>query len=218
MERKEEIEVLEKELADNLRKSVELSRNRLDEDLLIIEKQTRDQIEIYSNDIRNISIISGTVAPFSLTLLEIEQLGADPFLLIIGFSILLLNIVASQYFVRKHSTESNTKLVKANFNWLMAEFELSDMANEDLDSNQRIQKYFDYLKSIGESEKLLGIGTFNIEIQKVRSIVKRHYKITNLIFSIGSICIVLSVILSPLVNSISSFMRFADTIFALWIN
>lgn len=197
----EEIKKLENELKDSLKKSIEISQVRLDQDRLMIDKKTKDQIEIYSNDIRNISIISGTIAPFSLTLLGITELGANLFLLITGFSLLLLNVVVAQYFIKKYSTDRDTKLVKAEFNWLMAEFELKDVANEDLDPDQRLQKNFDYLKSIGESEKLLGVSTFNIEIQEVRSVLRRHHKITNLIFSAGAMCIVLSVIVGPVMNA-----------------
>jgi len=199
----EEIKKLEEELAQTLKKSVEISQVRLEQDRVMLDKQTKDQIEIYSNDIRNISIISGTIAPFSLTLLGITQLNANFYLLITGFSLLLLNVVVAQYFIKKHSTDKDTKLVKAEFNWLMAEFELKDVANESLNSGQRVNKNFDYLKSIGESEKLLGVSAFNIEIQKVRAALRYHHRITNSIFSLGALCIILSVIVNPIFQGVS---------------
>lgn len=187
----EEIKKLEEELSQNLREFAESSKARLGQNRAIIDQQIKNQIEIYSNDIRNLSIISGTIAPFSLTLLTIEKLNSNVTLLILGFFLLLFNVILAQLFIRRHVSDRDIKSVKAEFNLWMAQYQLKEITEGKF-------LPFDYLKSISESEKLLGVGPFDTEIQKVRSILRRYHKYTNFFFSLGAFCIILSVLIDPL--------------------
>jgi hypothetical protein len=193
----EEIIKLEEELSQKLKEGTELAKVRLDQNRGVIDEKLSGIVEVYSNDIRNISIISGTIAPFSLTLLSVQQLNSNAIVLIVGFAVLLLNIILAQFFLKKHISEHDVRLIKAEFHWLMADSEFKETIDENSESSTRVLKFMDYLKSMGEAEKLLGISAFNIEIQNVRANLRLYNKITNTLFSLGAFCIVLSVVVNP---------------------
>ncbi len=194
----EEIKKLEEELAQKLKEASEVSKVRLDQNRSIIDQKLKDIIDTYSNDIRNISIISGTIAPFSLSLLSVQPLDSNAYILILGFAVLLVNIILAQFFLKKHSSEHDTRIVKAEFHWLMAESEFSELESPNTESSAKTLKFFDYIKSIGEAEKLLGISSFNIEVQNIRAKLRGYNRITNWLFSAGAFCIILSVVANPI--------------------
>ncbi len=207
---KEDIKKIEEELSESLKESSEIAKARLEQGRNVIDQQTRNQIENYSNDIRNISIISGTIAPFSLTLLSIERLNLNTYFLVSGFILLLLNIALAQFFIRSYSSKKDTQLVRAEFHWIMAESEMKKMTDDSIQPHERVGKGFDYLKSISESEKFLGISTFNIEIQTVRAVLKKYYKVTNTIFSLGTAAIILSVVVNPICSWIMMLLEYVS--------
>lgn len=204
MTQEEEIKNLQDELDKGLKDFSETGKLRLEQGRLEIDKRVKNIIEIYSNDIRNLSIISGTVAPFSLTLLTVEKLDSNIYLLILGFALLLLNITITQFFIRRLSEGQDVKSVKAQFNLMMAEFELENTGNTTKDTTERVNQMFNYQKSISEAENLLDFGKYNLGIQEVRSKLRKYNKITNLIFSLGALFIVLSVIVNPIINWVIS--------------
>lgn len=194
-----EINNLEDELDNKLKDFSEQGEFSLKQGRLEIDKSVRNIIEIYSNDIRNLSIISGTVAPFSLTLLTVEKLNSNIELLIIGFVLLLANIAIAQFLIRRVSTGQDKKSVSAQFNLIMAEFELENISNTTKESNERVNYMSDFMKHFSEAENLLGLGKYNLGIQEVRSKLRKYNKITNIIFSVGVSCIILSVIVNPII-------------------
>ena len=92
---------LEEQLEKNLIQFLSSAEQTIQNRSQILSAAARELIELHSNQIRNLSIISGVIAPLSLTLLQIH--GFDiyvPFLLA-GFILLLGNIILSQLLLGK---------------------------------------------------------------------------------------------------------------------
>lgn len=200
-----EIRRLEVELNATLEKFSATGKFRLEKNQSIVDKTVREIVEIYSNDIRNLSIISGTIAPFSLTLLQIEKLNTNAPSLILGFSILLLNIILAQFLIKKQLKDKDTASVRAQIHIFFAEQALKESTDPSIPTTQRVSKNFDYIKEIDEVERLLGLSTMDVAIQDLRSKLRKFNKLLNTLFAFGAFCIVLSVIINPVIEWILNF-------------
>ncbi len=165
----------------------------------IIDEKTQSIIENYSNDIRNLGIVSGTIAPFSLTLLGLNNtLDVNVYSLVSGFVLLLFNIVIAQLFIREHHEKNNKNLAKAEIKWIFA-WDDSTKANDTrLEVRDRAIKQMDYIKGMSDLNELLGLTSFNTELLSARARVRKYYKITTSVFLGGVIFIILSILLNPL--------------------
>ena len=178
---------------------VENAKLRLENNQVIIDARIKEAIEIYSNNIRNLGIVSGTVAPFSLSLLSIHTLNVYfPFLLA-GFFILLINIVLSQQLLSKLSTDLDKKAIRAQFKHLMAESKIEEMQKTSVQG--KATTMFECNKEIDESEKLLGVSKYSTGHWEVIAILRKCNKWINLLFILGA-CLVM---FSTIFESIKSF-------------
>jgi len=192
----QEVEKLLKEFSEN-------SKIHLDQRRKILDEKIRDIINIYSNDIRNLSIISGVVAPFSLTLLGLEKLNVNSPILLIGFSLLILNIVLSQLFLNQQVNKDYGRISRADAEWLFASIDQDEIGSDPKYSADKVLKQSEILKNFDKLDNDLGLKTPNIDLFKKREAVRKRNKITIIIFAFGTIAIVLSVIVNPIMNQLS---------------
>lgn len=202
----EDIEKLENELKERLKQSAEISRQQLQYIRADITKRVQDVIQIYSNSLRNLGIISGTVAPFSLTLLGVEKLNTNLPFLLLGFSFLLGNIILTQFLLNKEATKDDVHIVKAQMQVFYAEGNLEKVEDINEISNNRVLSNFDYLENIRSIEKLLGDGShIDQNLTKLRANLRKYNKFSLFVFTLGTFFIIFSVIFYPLTNLIAQY-------------
>lgn len=195
---KEELEVVYKNMSDSGKVYLEQTRK-------ILDNNVKDVINIYSNEIRNLALISGTIAPFSLALLGTEKLNTNIGILLLGFSLLVINIIIAQFFLKKQSKDNDKKLAHAEISWIFASADLESIEGDKelLDKDSKIP---DYIKNTDKVSNFLGLDSMNNNIQIVRSDLRKQNSIVNIIFSAGAVCIVLSVLVNPLLEFIFYFI------------
>jgi heme/copper-type cytochrome/quinol oxidase subunit 1 len=116
---------------------------------------------------------------------------------LLGFSVLIFNIIISNYFLNKEVKKKDKKITQADINWILAKFENNTVKNKEEDTNQRVNSNFDILKNVSEIEKILGVGELKMDIQENKVSLRKYNKVSYVLFSIGSTLIVLSVIIKP---------------------
>lgn len=195
--KEKQIEDLNNELSTALNNAGSINEQRLLGIRQILDKENDVVVNNYSNEIRNLSITSGVIAPFSLTLININELTVNIFFLLLGFSVLIFNIIISNYFLNKEVKKKDKKITQADINWILAKFENNTVKNKEEDTNQRVNSNFDILKNVSEIEKILGVGELKMDIQENKVSLRKYNKVSYVLFSIGSTLIVLSVIIKP---------------------
>ncbi len=192
-----------KELEEKLRKYLKdfslITKRNLESKGEILNEKIRGHIDLYSNSIRNLGIISGVVAPFSLTLLNVDRLDVNIVFLITGFVLLITNIAFSEMFLRTKLENENFKLNKANLEWIFASVHKDTISDEKMDFQKRMDSMDEYTKSTRALDKLLGLESLDIEKAKIINDLKKSYKWMNLIFLLGCACIVASTFFNPLI-------------------
>lgn len=171
---------------------VDSAKLRLENNQIIINNKIKEAIEIYSNNIKNLGIVSGTVAPFSLSLLTISELNIySPFLLS-GFFILLVNIILSQQLLSEFSADLDKKTTRAQFKHFLAESEINKATTTPTQSKD--SPIFEYLKEIEDSEKLLGISKYSTGHWDTIGRLRKYNKYINSLFVLGACLIMLSTV------------------------
>jgi len=189
---KDELERLNKNIVDSGKIHLQQTRKAIDENI-------KDVISIYSNEIRNIAIISGTIAPFSLALLQAEKINASIPILLLGFSLLTINIILAQFFLRQKTDKNDKRLGHAEINWIFASDDLSNIEKdkEGLNDGSAI---FGYIKNTDELNNFLELDSRNSYILSTRAELRKQNRIINFVFSAGTLCIILSVIINPILG------------------
>ncbi len=159
-----------------------------------IDEEIQKVIEVYSNNLKNLSIISGVIAPLSLTLLGIENLQIQKYFLLLGFTLLVANILINQLFLNRKSKEYDKKSLDADIKWILN----SDLAITD--PIEKAKKNIERYIAGGEIEKDLDLGEYKFNIQKYRSDFRKYTQISSVIFTSGVIFTVLSIWFYPILN------------------
>jgi len=163
-----------------------------------ISSTTKELLSVYSNDVRNLGIVAGTVAPFSLALLGANQFDINTLALILGFSFLLCAIILSQFFLFRLSDAHEQRTSRAEISWAFAQFGLWQMEDVKNDPEKRINGMFDYQKRSQEVERHLGLrNTPSPHLLILRKKLRSYNLITLLFVSSGVILILGSVVLNP---------------------
>ncbi|MFA6459312.1 MAG: hypothetical protein WCV79_02875 [Candidatus Paceibacterota bacterium] len=201
---KEDLKKLEGELKKATDHFSEQARIRLGLTKSVIDKKIKDVIETYSNNIKNLGLISGTVAPFSLTLLTIQELNVNSIILLIGFFILLINIILSQQFLSEQTQDFDTRITKSQIKHMFAESKLQEINDPNKSPSDKFGLTVDYLKEMNEAEELLGIGEYDINALTSKNNMRKYNKIINTAFVGGSCLIMLSTVFNKIAVLISS--------------
>lgn len=197
MDNDKEIEDLNKKLEAGFEEQAQWAEERLAVAQAAIGNSIKEILSIFSNDIRNLGIVAGTVAPFSLTLLGVEKLEINILALILGFSLLLITIGLTQYFLYALSDSHDRKLRKAEVSWIFAEIGFWEMKNTNNDTAKRTNGMFDYHKRIQEAERTLGTKALDPNILILRKKLSSYNLIAFLLLITGLSLILASVILNP---------------------
>lgn len=196
----EEITKLETELKSQLDEFSKIAAKHLEQTQKVIESDTKNLIDIYSNEIKNLGIISATVAPFSLALLTTNDLDVHIPFLIIGFALLIFNIILTQSFLYFQSKDYDRRVARAQLKWFFAQGDLSEINDSTKTTSERASKNFDFYKNISESEQLLGISKYDLTSSKSRYTLRRYRSVSMIFFIVGTIYIILSVSILPLLG------------------
>lgn len=197
-----ELKKIESDLDTSFKESSKLHKMQLSITRDKIDIELKDLIHNYSNEIRNISIASGIIAPFSLTLLDIEKLDINISSILIGFILLLVNIAVSNFLMNRFVKNKDKKITRATMNWIFAEFNTKEMKDSDKDYNQRLNNNFDYMKNMDKVNKDLGFSYLNISNEKEKVELRKYNKISILLFIFGLSLIIISIFINPLINTI----------------
>jgi len=210
-ERKKELKELEEKINRKTKDFVEFGKS----ELALREDMISDQYrEFYSeslNYIRNLNVVSGAIAPFSLVLLQISSLDLYKGFLILGFVLLLINILYMQYIMFSDLYSKDKNIVKA---WLCHFFADSDLRNmEEKGCSESVDAMFDYIKHSEESERYLQANKayFNEETIRNQSTIRRHLKISFWVLVIAVLAIVGSVVLPQVMDTIELLMSLINS-------
>jgi hypothetical protein len=195
----DDVAKLQAEIDLKLKEFLQISKEDLQFRRKILDNQVKESIELYQNQIRNLGILSGVVAPFSLTLLNVETLDLNVTLLIFGFVVLLLNIILSLFFLHYFLRLIDTRIVKAELKWFAAESDKKAIIDNNFATFERTMKVFDYTKNIDELDDLTGISALNSNLQKDRGLLRRNARRIVFLFTLGTTSIILSVFVEPLI-------------------
>ena len=198
--KQKELKDLQEQIDQGLKDFLKLSETEVERISLLVSEKVEKQIKIYSNEARNISLISGVVAPLSLTLLTIEEIDLDKGLLITGFVILIFNIMLLQILNSINIKSEDKNLAKAQFNWMMADSSIFIMKNSRKDSSEKTLDMFKYHKYIEKARNHLGLNKIDIQNIKILKNLRDFNNITNIIFIAGVGFIILSITVPLLLN------------------
>lgn len=200
IDREAELEEIRIRLEEGYEQMFESGEKRLQfvEDALTAEM--KNMLLIYSNDMRNIGIVAGTAAPFSLTLLSIDRINVDVLSLVLGFCVLLLTVTITQFFLYVLSYSYDKRLLNAELGWLFAKGSLRSLSEKSGQPEERINHMFDYQKRVTEAERSLGVGTMDPIIIKLRARMRRYSSISFMLLLLGIILIIFSVIIPSILS------------------
>jgi hypothetical protein len=196
----EAVKELEKELEGLLAQSSKFAEDAVEQRNHVLNASVRELVTMHSEQIRNLGLVSGVVAPFSLTLLQIQTIDVSIPTLLFGFLLLLANIILSQFLLGKELNGKNRLMVKALLEYASASTNKFTLTNTKQPSLDRTNASFDLLKNIDEFDKLLGISPYSTEPMAANARLRTYTRWTVGLFSFGCGLIVLSVFLNPFID------------------
>lgn len=198
---------LQDELKKLLEQASNLTSNDVEQRFQILNTAARDLIAFHTDQIRNLGIISGVVAPFSLMLLQIENINTNFHLLLLGFVILVVNIILSQFFLHRELVTKNEKITNASIKYVFAFDSKRTMEDEKQELGNRTNGLFDYSKNLREFDKLLGLTPHDTEALKEKARLKQNSRYAISIFSVGCAFIILSIIVNPILRYLAETLQ-----------
>ena len=193
MDKATELSAINKEIRQNLSESVSNSQRRIELLKDDLELQLHNLIKTYSQEIRNIAIASGVIAPLSLTLLQVDALAIYPPILIFGFVLIILNIALSQYFIYIEVNLEDKRVSNVQVDLILADFSLFKL-NETPDEKlpERVLEFGEKNRRIDSA--LDGLGYSKIAKSKLdlRRRYLKYHSVTSILFMVGLILIVSS--------------------------
>lgn len=160
----------------------------------------KDLIGMHSDYIRNIGLISGVVAPFSLTLLQIEILDVYIPVLLSGFILLIINIIVSQVFLGQELSTRNRQVGLATLELISASSSKGIADSKDQSSVDRSEHTTEFFKAITEFDKLANISSYNLELMKTKERLGSYNRWITGVFGVGCGLIVLSILINPIIR------------------
>ena len=152
----------------------------------------KELIELHLIHLKNISLISGAVAPFSLTLFK--GANTNPLLLIIGFILLVGNIALSQLFLSKELEMESKNLTKVMVNYVLALGEKENLFNKNQNHPDRVNSVAElanYADNIDQA--LINNDQLNLKLTESHRRITRYTRLVMTIFTLGCFSILLSV-------------------------
>ena len=197
---------LEEQLEKNLIQFLSSAEQTIQNRSQILSVAARELIELHSNQIRNLSLISGVIAPLSLTLLQIQ--GFDiyvPFLLA-GFILLLGNIILSQLLLGKELNRKNKLIGKSVLEFISASTNKWTIEDKTQQSSERAIKAADFVKNIDEFDRHLGISPLSVEPMSTNERLRKYNRWMVGIFSLGCGLVIFSIFFNPLIQVVANIL------------
>lgn len=188
-----ELEVEQKRLIKEFSDSI---GNELEQKRLLLNNELRSLIGVYSDSIRNVSVISGVVAPFSLTLLGVVSLNLNVGFLLLGFAILIANIAISQLLLNVQIDLRHAKLGRAELDWISALLSKDIIQGKRTNDSEKVTHMSEYVLSNQKLDKALGLNLMDIEITQTGLKLRRYNRLMNGLFFVGCSCIIASIFLN----------------------
>lgn len=188
---------LKEELEGLLEQVSSSTSEGLDQKFQILNIATKDLVTFHTDQIRNLGIISGVVAPFSLMLLQAEHINTNIYFLLAGFIVLVANIIFSQFLLHKELIKRNEKITNASVKYVFAFDSKRIIDDKKQEINNRTNGLFNLSNSLREFDKLLGLTPHDTEglHEKVR--LKKNSGIAIKVFAVGCGLILLSIFVNP---------------------
>ena len=197
--RGKQIEDLNTQIEASLKESQELNRSILLNLRGRVETSVGELLLSFSSEVRNMRVLSGTVAPFSLALLAVAGLNISIPALLSGFCLLLLNIILIQLYLQFEADKQFGHTIRSEMNLGMAELDNEFLTRNSPDSVDRVSKSLALYTSINSIQRSL-TNTLNPESLKARARLKKFSRISTFLFVGGVFLIALSVIINPVCN------------------
>ena len=141
-----------------------LTEGGLEQRYHILNSAEQNLVHSHSEQLRNVGIISGVVAPFSLTLLQLDSVDVNVYLLLMGFGILIINIALSQILLHRELAKKNKLVTDASVKLNFASICRENLQNRDCTKKvSEIEPLSFFMQNIREVDKALGLSTHNLE-------------------------------------------------------
>lgn len=183
---------LQKQIEANLGEFSTSAEQTIQNRSQILAATVKELIEQHSTQIRNLGLISGVVAPLSLTLLQIDQLNIFTPFLISGFILLLLNIFLSHFLLDQELGRKNTLTSRAILEFVSASINKMRLDDKKQDTSTRVMPMADFLKNIDDFDKFLNISPHSVEPIHAKKRLSDYSKMVISIFGLGCGLIILS--------------------------
>lgn len=154
-----------------------------------LDQRISSNVELFLKEIKDISLISVTAAPFSLTIL-LSNLNISVELLDISFVIFMLNVLflnIGVWYVNNEFLRSTSSQKLEN---IVMDMSASDVNNNLLETNKRVNSLFDYFKSESKLE-----SKKKLEPYKQIQIVDKIRFLGIILLSLAIITLITSVVL-----------------------
>ncbi len=197
-------EKLNKELDALNQRMLELTEGFVEQRYHILDVSEHNLINIHTEQIRNIGIVSGVVAPFSLTLLQIESIVVNAHILLSGFSVLIVNIAISQVILHIELSKKNKDITDASVGLNFVANSRENLENGISTSSGEIKFHDLYIRNLREVDKKLGISKNNTESLMTKIRFRKYDKFIVYTFTLGCFLILLSLFFSPLAELVNT--------------
>lgn len=206
MEEENQLDQLNKHLDNLLDASSENMKKWFESSSQQLSTRLKELIELYSNNIKTVSLISGTVAPFSLTLLQVKLLNVNIVLIVVGFVVLVLNIVLSQILLTRELKTVDRRINRAMVNYVLALGDQQTINDKNKDHSTRVTSMADLTTRASELESLL----MNDKNQPSITLIDDHRRLSKFmnwvigIFAFGCGMIILSICINPILHFLAT--------------
>jgi len=206
MSKEEQLKQLEAQIQNSLVQFSDSAEQTIQNRSQILNAATNELVELHSSQIRNLGLISGVVAPLSLTLLQIQALNIFIPFLLIGFVLLLANIILSQLLLAGELNRKDRSMVKAVLEYLSASTNKWVIDDKSKPSGERVLKMSEFLKNVDEFDRSLNISPHSTELMSANARFRQYTRWVVGIFSLGCALIIASTFFNPLIQLVAAFM------------
>ncbi|MDP3772355.1 MAG: hypothetical protein Q8Q94_03210 [bacterium] len=198
---------LENELETSLKNYSEGAFPQVERMHKLLDQEYEKEIDDQINFLRNITVMAGVVAPFSLTLLSDQSLGVQKPFLLIGFILLLstvlVTLLSSKKFLLNRKYKDTPNLAR---NHIIARCSVDDLLNINKSLSDRVISLNEVQKSIDTVyHKFSNLGYTN-KLTDLRNRLSASNRWSIFLFSFGLISIMMSVVYTYSVIFFDSFI------------
>lgn len=179
------------ELAELHQQFLKLTENILEQREQALSVAEKSLIDSHIDRLKNIGIVSGIVAPFSLTLLTINAVAINAPILLTGFCILIANIALSQILLHLELSKRNESITNASVNLNFARSVREDMQAAKKDWEGMEPTSF-FINSIRNIDKALGNSINNKDVLLEKIHLRKYDQIVVFIFTLACLLIISS--------------------------